>query len=118
MGLVGCAAATNSITASPRSNQAIPRVKRRLAAALAQVGSTPETRQVHIDTGVSNRPEAGRPSFNHLVGALLKLQGHVKAQCPCGLEIDDEIEFCRRHHRPPKGGPYSRRSSLPVRGIS
>src|SRR5215470_8265282 len=28
MGLVGCAAATNSITASPRSNQAIPRVKK------------------------------------------------------------------------------------------
>ena len=36
--------------------------------------------------------------FDHLVGALLEMQRHVEAQRLGGLEIDDQLELCRRLH--------------------
>jgi hypothetical protein len=37
--------------------------------------------------------------FDHFVGALLKLQGHVNAQRLRGLEIDHQLETGGSHHR-------------------
>jgi hypothetical protein len=36
--------------------------------------------------------------FDHLVGTLLKLQGYVEAERLRGLQIDHELELCRRLH--------------------
>src|SRR5262245_16726765 len=38
-------------------------------------------------------------SFDHLVGALLELQGHVKAEDLGGLEIDHQFKFGWYLHR-------------------
>ena len=32
-------------------------------------------------------------SFDHLVGALLEMQRHVKAECLGGLEVDNQLEL-------------------------
>src|SRR6516225_3632216 len=32
-------------------------------------------------------------SLDHLVGALLQKPGHVEAERPCGLEVDNQLEF-------------------------
>ena len=31
-------------------------------------------------------------SLDHLVGKLLELRRHIKAECRCGLEVDHQIE--------------------------
>ena len=46
-------------------------------------------------------------SFDHLVGALLKLQGHLEAERFGGLEIDHQLEFSR-----PLDGQISRLVAL------
>src|SRR5215510_10519139 len=38
--------------------------------------------------------EAGGESFDHLVGELLEVQGHVDTKCLGSLDIDDELKFC------------------------
>ena len=40
-----------------------------------------------------------KPSFDHLVGELLEIQGHIEAQRLSGLEVDDELEFRRLLYR-------------------
>ena len=39
-----------------------------------------------------------RPSFDQLVGALLELEGYVKAERLRRLKIDDQLEFCWQLH--------------------
>src|SRR5437773_3751240 len=36
-------------------------------------------------------------SFDHLVGEQLQRVGHLKAECPGRLQVDDELEFGRLH---------------------
>jgi hypothetical protein len=38
-------------------------------------------------------------SFDHLVGEQLHRVGHFDAQCPGRLQVNDELEFGRLHHR-------------------
>jgi hypothetical protein len=38
-------------------------------------------------------------SFDHLVGELLEVQGHVETERLGGLEVDCQFELCRLHHR-------------------
>ena len=41
----------------------------------------------------THAPQQTASLFDHLVGNLLKVQGHVEAQHFSGLEVDDELEF-------------------------
>jgi hypothetical protein len=47
--------------------------------------------------------EEGGESFDHLVGELLEMQRHVKAECPGRLQVDDELELGRLHDRQVRG---------------
>ena len=50
------------------------------------------------------RDELAPPSFDHLVGELLKMQRHVEAERLCGLDVDNQLElgrpFDRQFRRP------------------
>ena len=45
------------------------------------------------------QPCEGRSSLDHLVGKLLELRWHIKAECRGGLEVDHEIELLRPLYR-------------------
>src|SRR5712691_142092 len=49
--------------------------------------------------GPSHYPTCRDPSFDHLVGALLKMQRHVEAERLGGLEVDHQLVLDRRLHR-------------------
>ena len=38
-------------------------------------------------------------SFDHLIGELLQLRGHVKAESPRGLDVDDQAKLGRLFDR-------------------
>src|ERR1019366_6415027 len=50
-------------------------------------------------TAWTQRRHAAHRSFDHLIGELLKMQGHVEAKRLGGLEVDDQLVFGRRLHR-------------------
>jgi hypothetical protein len=44
----------------------------------------------------THAPQQNRSLFDQLVSELLELQRHLEAQRLGGLEIDDQLELCRR----------------------
>src|ERR1035437_9615794 len=47
----------------------------------------------------TDAPQQLASLFDHLVGELLELQGHVEAKRLCGLKVDDQLKLGRLHHR-------------------
>src|SRR5215510_13089565 len=55
------------------------------------------------------------PSFNHLVGANHQCHRHLEPDCPCGLEVDDQLEFRRLLYRK-TGGTSAAKNFVDVDG--
>src|SRR3974390_1748352 len=48
---------------------------------------------------ICQKQTSGLPLFDHLVGKLVELCGHLETQSFSGLQIDDKLEFGRLLHR-------------------
>src|SRR6516162_6888504 len=54
-------------------------------------------------------------SFDHLVGAYHQCYRHLEPDCPCGLEVDDQLEFRRLLYRK-TGGTSAAKNFVDVDG--
>jgi hypothetical protein len=52
-----------------------------------------------VRRGARLTPNRFMSSLDHLVGELLELRWHIKAECRGGLEVDDQIELLRPLYR-------------------
>jgi hypothetical protein len=68
---------------------ALPSLPTRFSGASFDAGELRARRTV----GRTHAPQQRAPSFDDLVGELLELHWHIKAERPGGLEVDHQLEL-------------------------